>query len=451
MIRNSSLNSAFLGRFIVVCIAVIAFSSGIMAFNFLEITPLAAVAAGTAVFCLLYLGYNQKLMAREINEMRRLLSEPEDFEGDILRRLYELTRKIEAQTSPRQSPDTNQLAKLELAITELNRQHAELSKKITETGISNNPVPDDDPKVIPLHNPKLEKPAPARRPAIADGKYSGPGKNNVDTPPPVAIQRHIAAAGGKKTPDDWSGAKKLSTATAAGDLELNLQPVMNLLNREPVYYQALLGVGSKEDEIVDTGLIPKTGKGPELAAIIDTQLVSDAVRMLRALDNLDRRTGLLCRISASTLRNFDNIFSLLKANRVFADSLILEFCHSEWLGLDDNSRDQLFGIVELGYALCLKDCRESSHTAMALHSAGIRFVKMAAANLSNPQTGEFTNSLDNAGIAVIGSKIEYEYQLLDLIDAGLTLGIGSYFAPPRPVKSELLGPKDNSTDSAIGQ
>ena len=167
--------------------------------------------------------------------------------------------------------------------------------------------------------------------------------------------------------------------------------------------------------------------------------------MLRALDNLDRRAGLFCHVSTKLLQDFDNTYSLLKANLIYADALILEIKQSDWNGLGAQSLNQITAAADLGFKLCISDCTGLDLDVVKLQASGTRFLKIPVSNLLNGHTNDFVSiaseiieRLDNAGISVVVSEIEHEYQLLDLIDLGLPLGLGIHLAPPRPVKSELL-------------
>jgi len=242
--------------------------------------------------------------------------------------------------------------------------------------------------------------------------------------------------------------KELSQMFSAGQLELNLQPVMDLQKREPVYYQAMYCDQGNNGELIDTSQLPETQIGAGLAQTVDNRLISDAVRMLRALDNLDRRTGLFCKISKNSLRDFDNILALLKTNHIYADSVVVEISQSDWNGLDGPQREKISTAAELGFSLCLGNCTDLALDALLLQSSGFRYLKLSAItllefgpnNTAENSIGVFVDEMQTVGLTVIGSDINYEYQLLDLIDFGLILGIGVHFAPPRPVKSELLDP-----------
>jgi cyclic-di-GMP phosphodiesterase TipF (flagellum assembly factor) len=298
-------------------------------------------------------------------------------------------------------------------------------------------------KVVPLHQPAGN----LIRAAKSGNDDPGQKQQAVLYGPELGIDKAVRAI----RQNNSSLAGILHEAVKSASLELHLQPIVDLHSHKPVYYETMLRLKGVDEHYVDPRQLAETAKTENLLAAMDFQHLFDAVRMLRALDKMGKKAGLLCSVTRSTLNStaaFDEMLSFLKANKSLSKWLIIEVLQSDWDNLDNTGLQRLAQIVDLGYFLALGNVRRFDIDGAYLHFVGFRFVKVSVAVLfSDSAEGGvaahpaiFSAEMERCGIAIIACQIAREAEVLDLIDLDLPLGQGDHFSAPRPVKAELLGP-----------
>ncbi len=465
MDNSGEFRNRLIGGFIVICIAMIAVSGAFLAKNFLNLTVVGAVLAGIVLFLLLFLLHIQRVNRREINDLKYYMSKPSDIEDGLIRRIDELSRQVNSSdvTAIEQSLDVilrdNEninvsIAGLDDSLQTLSHRVDVLADRmtITENSISLEydksiaPV-EQERKVVPLRN--------SRQPSIApsgfDQRPDFQGDDdlvNIDERRATALA-DIGAADLVEHSRNRTLSERLRNAVEHNELELHLQPIVKLSDREPEFYESTLRLKESDGEYVDQRKLNRLVREGRLAAALDSQLLFSAVRVLRTLNELQKRTGLICPLSVSTLENpesFEDTHTFLAANVALAGSLILEIDQSALEELNSNCRECLSRLVDLGFPLLLNNIQNFEMDGPLLHSAGFRQLKISVNELLNisdhgnidEYVTDFSEEMENCGLTVIVSDIELESQVIHLIDFDLPLGQGSLFSPSRPVKPELL-------------
>ena len=89
----------------------------------------------------------------------------------------------------------------------------------------------------------------------------------------------------------------LRNAVECNALELHLQPIVNISHRQPEYYESTLRLKEPGGKYVDQQKLNRLAGEARLAAALDSQLLFSAIRVLRTLSELQKRTSLFCPIS----------------------------------------------------------------------------------------------------------------------------------------------------------
>ena len=260
----------------------------------------------------------------------------------------------------------------------------------------------------------------------------------------------------KKAPISRINIKK---AIAGDDLSLHLQPVVALPQRQPAHYEALMRLQMQNGEFLDAGQFLKIAQKGGLMPTIDKKVVFSAVRMLRTLEVLKKRAGLFCNISSETLGDakiFREISNILQANIALNHSLVFEISQRQYRHLNVREKDRLAKLADMGFVLSLDQVLDLRLDAKELFKAGFRYVKVPAGILLHASLddnapaapSELASFLLENKISLIASEAERESEVMNLIDFGVQLSQGLIFAPPRPVKAELLLPTTQSANSS---
>ncbi len=471
MEKNGEFQSRIISGFIVVCMAMIAASGAFMAQNYLNVNFAGSVFIGVIFFLLLYLLHNQRLLQRELNEFKDNAGEPSDIEGALIRRMDELSEEINSidNSELEQSVDTillncetnkNSIHRIDEELLIIFRQIEKIpgSNSPAEKpsgGIARNLQPErqSERKIVPLHIPK----EPVELPIAVGERPSFPvhiGQDDFSAAP--AALSEISATGPSMSSENRNLVEHLHHAVKHEELELHLQPIVKLSDREPEFYESTLRLRDLEGTYIDQQRLGKLVRDERLATVLDGQLLFSAIRVLRTLNELQKRTGLFCPVSAATLNSknaFEDIYAFLAANSALAGSLVLEIEQSDLTELDAESRERLSRLVELGFSLLLDNVQNFDLEASLLHSAGFRNIKVSVNELLNISgessidelATDFSEEMESCGLTVIVSDIENEVQAVHLGSFELPLGQGTLFSPSRPVKPELLNSSDEDS------
>ena len=233
-------------------------------------------------------------------------------------------------------------------------------------------------------------------------------------------------------------------------LNLHLQPIVELPSRRPAYFDAFMRLSSGNDGFVDQKEFRQIVETAGLTATIDKKVIFSAVRMVRKLNLLKKRAGIFCPLSPKSLLNlgaFREITGFLQANSSLSQSLIVEINARDFAGLNQEQLDRLSEFPDLDIGLCLSDVQDLKLDPQYLARYGFRFVKVHSsilihANIDTThkdiQPANLASVLGVEGIQLIGTGVERDRDAIHLIDMDLPLAQGLFFAPPRPVKAELL-------------
>lgn len=377
---------------------------------------------GIVLFFSLLLLLRQYVISRDLKALKAQAWDLAEYENDIDRRLEQLSQKLTPAPAPKPAVVND------AALARITKLEAKLAKM--EQELAN----------AALQAPKSQTPTSL---PIA----------SVSAMTNVMEEHKIASADNTALQREQRAKARLKTALQDNKLDLHLQPIVALPTRTSAYFESFMRLQTGEKQYLDAREFVGLAEDAGLIAMIDTKVVFSSVRMLRALTSLKKRAGIFCNISGHTLsdtRAYDKIFSFLKANSAISRSLILEINQRQFQALKAPERERLGELADIGYQLSLDQVADLKLDGEVLAAAGIRFVKVPVsillhANVDDEHLGihpsRLASVLDKHGIALIGTEIERENEAVSLIDFDVPLGQGLLFAPPRPVKAELLDPK----------
>jgi len=125
---------------------------------------------------------------------------------------------------------------------------------------------------------------------------------------------------------------------------------------------------------------------------------------------------------------------------------MFEFTQATYRALGPIENESLAALAERGFRFSMDQVTDLRIEPRDLAERGFRFVKVQAAVLLNragPPTGDihpadFSGLLSRFGIELIGTMIESEGVVVDLLDYEVKYGQGFLFSPPRPVRPEVM-------------
>jgi len=234
-----------------------------------------------------------------------------------------------------------------------------------------------------------------------------------------------------------------------GRIELYLQPVVTLPQRKVRYYEALTRMRMPGDVMLEAAKFLPAARSAGLLPKIDERLVHNCVQVVRRLAAKNREVGLFLNIAPETLTDrasFVEIFGYLEANRALAPSLFFEFPQHVYRSLSVTELNSLSLLAERGFRFSLDRIEDFRIDPRGLAERGVRFVKVPAELMLNQERNgnghihpaDLSDLLGRYGIELVADRIENENIVVDLLDLDVRFGQGFLFAPPRPVRAEML-------------
>jgi cyclic-di-GMP phosphodiesterase TipF (flagellum assembly factor) len=304
----------------------------------------------------------------------------------------------------------------------------------------------------PAAAPPLTPRAPARTPPSAEPE---PGRRERPIPSLLPVQGALpappAVAEERRPGSEVGDARRIAAVMQAFEndrLDLHLQPVVSLPQRKTRFYEILARLRLADDTILVPAEFVPILERCDLAAELDRKVLTRAAGIARHLAGRGSETRVSCNISPASLDNG----ILRAAGRVaeaypdVADRLILELPQAVWRKLDADQAGTLAILRNKGVSFAMDRLTDLRLDPLALAERGVRFLKVPAEMLLEPQTArgldieisDLTAVRSRAGIRLIAERVEHEKDVPNLIDLDVPLAQGFVFAPPRAIRPEVL-------------
>lgn len=241
----------------------------------------------------------------------------------------------------------------------------------------------------------------------------------------------------------------IRSALNANRVDLFLQPIVTLPQRRVKYYESLTRIRDTNGEMLEASVFLPEALRSGLVPRIDNLLLFRSVQVVRRLATRNRDVALFCNISSLSLVDetfFPGFLEFVRANKNFGELLIFEFTQDDVAQMGVVEMESLGALAELGFRFSVDQIHDLKMDFRALAERGFRFAKLNADYLigrrptdhGHIHPADFGDLLGRYGMELIADHVETESQVLELLDADLTLAQGFLFSPPRPVRAEVL-------------
>ncbi len=235
----------------------------------------------------------------------------------------------------------------------------------------------------------------------------------------------------------------------SGRIEIMLQPIVTLPQRKIKSYEVLSRLRTENgDTLLPEDFLDYLNNG-DLGITFDTLVLFRAVQLVRRMQTRNKDIGVTVNLTSATLsggNSFTSLVEFLSANRALASSLTLEISQAAYNNLGPLEFESMAAISELGFRFSLDNVRDLRIDVKGLFDRGFGAVKIPAEVLlgraidlpSDIHPADLSNLLARYGITLIADRIEAESIVIDLLDYDVQYAQGFLFAPPRPVKADVL-------------
>ncbi|PLX36151.1 MAG: hypothetical protein C0606_15670 [Hyphomicrobiales bacterium] len=280
---------------------------------------------------------------------------------------------------------------------------------------------------------------------------------------PPAPRGHSAAAPAVRNSDDHARRQREAEERAAreellrtvqsavmGDrVELHLQPIVTLPQRRTRFYEALIRLRDDADVMIYPSDFLAATEAARVTPRVDQVLLRRAFSVVKRFATRDRGLGLFCNISPLSLvdaRCFGELIDQLKSVSEVGPALILELTQEGYRSMGPLETDALAELKEYGVRFAVDNVRDLRMDFSELNRTGIRFLKIAAERLLDPEAvkgtdihlADLADLLARYKVELIIDHIETESQVRDLLDYQPKFGQGNLFSPPKAVRNEVL-------------
>ena len=212
-----------------------------------------------------------------------------------------------------------------------------------------------------------------------------------------------------------------------GRVDLYLQPVVSLPQRKTIFYESFSRLRDSTGRVLMPAEYLSAADAEGLVPSIDNLLLFRCVQIVRRLAKQDRRIGIFCNISQTSLRDdtfFPQFLEFLSENRDLAGALIFELGQHAFDARGSVEARHMAKLADLGFRFSIDKVASIDFDLQDLHRSDVRFVKIGAGLLleqllsisgkpalkfmKDIHAGDYVALLARYGIEVIAEKVENE-------------------------------------------
>jgi cyclic-di-GMP phosphodiesterase TipF (flagellum assembly factor) len=254
-------------------------------------------------------------------------------------------------------------------------------------------------------------------------------------------------------------------ALVSGRVDLYLQPVVNLPQRRTLFYESYTRLRDESGRVLMPAEFLTVAEPEGLVAAVDNLLLFRCVQIVRRLAQTDKKVGIFCNISTSSLSDegfFPQFLELMAQNRDLAGSVIFEIGQSAYDTRTSTAARNMARLAELGFRFSLDKVRRLDMDFQELARSDVRFLKIGAQSLQDEivESGEgpvfralpdlaaqdFATLARRYGVDIIAEKIEDERQTVEVLELDIAYGQGHLFGEPRAIRGAILAETDPPAD-----
>ncbi|MDK9698036.1 MAG: EAL domain-containing protein [Siculibacillus sp.] len=238
-------------------------------------------------------------------------------------------------------------------------------------------------------------------------------------------------------------------AIDAERIDLHLQPIVTLPQRKVRFYECLTRLRTEDGETVHPSDYIAIAEANGFVATIDQQILMKTVQILRRLATRSKEVGIFLNLSPASLGDadfFEDFVRVLEDNRDLCEMLVLEFPHAAVREMGPIENEGLRLLRGLGFRFSIDQVADLKISFQNLSDLGFRYVKITTDRLlgrsgdlgTDIHPADLADYFQRFGMELIADHVEREADVVDALDYGVKYGQGYLFAPPRPVRAEVL-------------
>lgn len=261
------------------------------------------------------------------------------------------------------------------------------------------------------------------------------------------VETGVLDSAPQEAANDVLSLDRVNDAIEHDRVDLYLQPIFDLKNKQPKYFEAFSRLRNRNGTIIQPADYIEAAERANKIGLIDNMILLRAVQALREVGRNDPDCRIFCNISPATI--FDKDFFLqftdyLDANKDLSERLVFEFTYpaTEMMNMTVDANLEL--VAKRGYAFSVDHIRRFDIDWTSLRDRNFRYVKASCSLLlgegdaaAQQKAADVVKRLRDIGIELIVEKIESQADAHLVKDLGVVFGQGAALAPPSPARAHL--------------
>jgi cyclic-di-GMP phosphodiesterase, flagellum assembly factor TipF len=265
----------------------------------------------------------------------------------------------------------------------------------------------------------------------------------------LAARQPAARLAPKRSDQNLLAAVK--SAIEENRVELHIQPIVALPQRKVSFYEGFTRLRDVSGGLILPGEFLRVAEPSGLVNEIDNLLLLRCVQIARQMLKQDRRMGLFCNVSPSSLADegfFPQFIAFLRENKDLAGSIIFELSRAAFDRLPMAAERNMGRLFDLGFRFSIDRCETIDLDLRKLERVGVRYVKIAGDVLVRqltrdgalPVTGlnrefqpaDVASLFARYGVDLIADRVEDEKTVVEVLELDIAFAQGNVFGKPRP-------------------
>lgn len=303
--------------------------------------------------------------------------------------------------------------------------------------------------------PRIEAPAPVTEGALIEqlaAKLGAVMDQRIDE-----VRRVAGPAGETPRARPRDPIDTVRDALNENRIELYLQPIVSLPQRRTAFYEGFTRLKDAAGRIIMPNEFMPAAEQAGLTSAIDNMLLFRCVQIVRKLAKQDRRIGIFCNLSPSSLSDevfFPQFLEFMRENEDLAGALIFEIGQEDYIARRATEARSMAKLADLGFRFSIDKVKKLDIDLLDLERSGVRFVKASGATLidqfvrqgSRPKSNilreishrDVTAIFRRHGVDLIAERIEDEPTVVEILELDTPYAQGHLFGAPRPIKDSLM-------------
>ena len=240
-------------------------------------------------------------------------------------------------------------------------------------------------------------------------------------------------------------------------IELHLQPIVQLPQRKTAFYEGFTRLKDSTGRLILPQEFIPAAEQAGLMSTIDNVLLFRCVQIVRKLMKQDRRVGIFCNLSPTSLGDehfFPQFLDFMRENRDLAGSVIFEIPQASYEERTSVEARAMGKLVDLGFRFSVDKVTSAELDLPDLERSGVRYAKISARLLVEQMVragvrprsaitreiaaADIAAVFQRYGVDLIAERIEDEDAVLEVLDLDVPYGQGHLFGAPRAIKESLM-------------